>query len=63
MVHTQVSDECIVFEIIYTTNNIFPVLTIKHLVNQDDEPTMPHKLATIMKPIVSNLSFYSVRVF
>ena len=30
----------------YTTDHIFTVLPIKHLVNQDGEPTTPHKLAT-----------------
>ena len=38
-----------------TTDNIFPVLLIKHLVNQNVEPTTPHKLVTGMKPSVSNL--------
>ena len=38
----------------YTNYHIFPVLPIKHLVNQDSEPTTPHKLATGTKPSVSN---------
>ena len=38
----------------YTTNHIFPALPIKKIVNQDGEPTMPHKLATGSKPSVSN---------
>ena len=37
------------------TNHIFPVLPIKHLVNQDGEPTTPHKLETGNKRSVSNL--------
>ena len=36
-------------------DHTFPVITIKHLVNQDSEPTMSHKLATCTKPSVSNL--------
>ena len=43
----------------YTTDHIFPVLTIKHLVNQDGEPTMPHKLETGTKPSVSNMRVLS----
>ena len=39
----------------YTTDHIFPVLPIKHLVNKDSEPTTPHKLETGKKPSVSNL--------
>ena len=53
MVHARVSDEYIHFILLYTTGTIFPVLSIKHLVNQDDEPTTPHKLATVTKPSVS----------
>ena len=39
----------------YKNYHIFPVLPIKHLVNQDGEPTTPQKLATGTKPSVSNL--------
>ena len=39
----------------YTTDNIFPVLPIKHLVNQDREQTMTHKMVTGTDPSVSNL--------
>ena len=55
MVHVQVSDKDIHFVLMYTTDNILPVLTIKHLVNQDSEPTTPNKLATGTKTSVSNL--------
>ena len=55
MVHTRVSDKYIHFSLMYTTDNIFPDLPIKHLVNQDSEQTTPHKLATGTKPSVSNL--------
>ena len=55
MVHARVSEECIHFLLMYTTDNIFPVLPIKHLVNQDCEPTTTQKLATSTKPSVSNL--------
>ena len=55
MVHTQVSDEYIYIVLMYTTDHISPVLPIKHLVNKDGEPTMPHKMATGTKPSVSNL--------
>ena len=39
----------------YTTDNIFPVLPIKKLINQDGDPTTPHKLETGTEPSVSNL--------
>ena len=57
MVHARVSDEYINFVLIYTTHPIFLDLTIKYLVNQDCEPTMPHKLETGTKPSLSNLLF------
>ena len=50
MVQTWVSNEYIHFEFMYTTDYIFSVLPIKHLVNQDGEPTTPQKLATGIKP-------------
>ena len=55
MVHAQVSDEYIHLTLMYMTENIFTVLPIKNLVNQDDEPTTAHKLSTGIKPSVSNL--------
>ena len=55
MVHTRVSDEYIHFELMYMTGNIFPVLPIKNLLNQDGETNMPYKLATGAKTSVSNL--------
>ena len=39
----------------YTTDHIFPVLPIKDLINEDSNPTTPHKLATGTKPSVSHL--------
>ena len=39
----------------YTTDHIFPVLPIKYLINEDGNPTTPHKLATGTKPSVSHL--------
>ena len=55
MVHAQVYDKYIQFELMYTTDNIYPVLKIKHLVNKDGEPTTPQKLETGTKTSVSNL--------
>ena len=34
------------FELMYTTYHIFLVLPIKYLINEDGNPTTPHKLAT-----------------
>ena len=56
MVHTRVSNEYIHFQLMYTTDHILPVLTIKHLVNKDSESTTPHKLATGTESSVSNLN-------
>ena len=39
----------------YTTDHVFLVLPIKYLVNEDGDPTTPHKLARGMKPSVSHL--------
>ena len=55
MVHAQVSDEYIYFTLLYTTDQIFPVILIKKLVNHDIEPTTTHKLATGKKNSVSNI--------
>ena len=39
----------------YTTYHIFPVISIKDLINEYDNPTTPYKLATGTKPSVSHL--------
>ena len=39
----------------YTTDDIFPVLPLNYLVNQDSEPISPKKLATGTKYLISNL--------
>ena len=39
----------------YTTDNIFPVLPIKDLINEDGDTTTPYKLATGTKSSVSHL--------
>ena len=55
MVHARVSEAYIDFELMYTTDHIFPVLPIEYLINRDVDLTTPHKLATGAKPSVSNL--------
>ena len=55
MVHTRVFNEYIHFTLMVTTNHIFPVLSIKHLVNQYREPTKPQNLATSTNNSVSKL--------
>ena len=47
--NSRVSSEYIYIVLMYTTDHIFPVIPIKHLVKQDGESTMPHKLAYGMK--------------
>ena len=55
MVHAIVLEEYIHFALMYTTDQIFPVLPIKYLINEDGDPTTPYKLATGTKPSLSHL--------
>ena len=55
MVHARVPEVYVHFTLMYTTNHIFPVLTIKDLINKDGDPTTPNKLATGMKCSVQHL--------
>ena len=55
MVHARVLEAYIHFAFMYTTNHIFLVLTIKDLMNEDGNPTMPFNFSTITKPSVSHL--------
>ena len=55
MVLARVLEVYVHFTIMYTTDHIFPVLPIKYLINEDGDPTMPHKLVTGTKPSVSHL--------
>ena len=55
MVNARVLEAYIHFTLMYTTDHIFPVLTIKYMINNDGDPTTPHKLATGTKPSVSHL--------
>ena len=58
MVHARVPEEYVHFALMYTTDNILPVLPIKYLINEDGNPATPHKLATGMKPSVSHLRVF-----
>ena len=55
MVHARVPEVYIHFALMYTTDQIFPVLPIKDLINEDVDPTTPYKLATGKKPLVYHL--------
>ena len=55
MVHARVLELYVHFASMYTTYHIFSFLPIKHLINEDGDPTTPHKLATGTKPSVSHL--------
>ena len=55
MVHARVLEAYIHFALMYTTDYIFLVLPIKDLINEDGDPTTPHKLATGTKTSVSHL--------
>ena len=46
----------IYFVLMYTTDQIFPVLPTKDIINEDGDPTTPQKLATGTKPAVSHFS-------
>ena len=56
MVHARVTEVYVHFALMYTTDHILPVLQIKNLINDDGNPTLPHKLATGTKPSVSHLN-------
>ena len=56
MVHARIPGVYVHFTLMYTTYHIFPVLPIKDLINEDGDPTTPHKLATGTKPSLSHLS-------
>ena len=55
MVHAIVLEVYVHLALMYTTYHIFPVLPIKDIINEDGDPTMPHKLATGTKLSVSHL--------
>ena len=55
MVHARAPGLYVHFALMYTTDHIFPVLTIKDMINKDGDRTMPHKLVTGTKPSVSHL--------
>ena len=55
MVYDRVPEVYVHFELMYTKDHIFTVLPIKDLINEDGDPTTPHKLATGTKPPVSHL--------
>ena len=55
MVHARVPEVYFHFALMYITDHMFPVLPIKYLINEDGNPTTPHKLATGTKPAVSHL--------
>ena len=52
MVHARVLEGYIHFALMYTTYHIFPVLTIKGMINEDGKQTKTIKLATDKKPSV-----------
>ena len=46
----------------YMTDNIFPDIPIKHLINKDGEPNTPHKVVIDINLYYQNLRVYSVHV-
>ena len=55
MVHARVPEVYVNVALMHTIDHIFPVLPIKDIINEDGDPTTPHKLATGTKPSVSHL--------
>ena len=55
MVHARVPEIYVHFELMYVTDHFITVLLIKDLINEDGNPTTPHKLETGTKPSVSHL--------
>ena len=58
MIHARVLEAYVHFALMYTTNHTVPVLPIKDILNEDGNPTTPHKLATGTKPSVSYLRVF-----
>ena len=50
MVHARVPGVYVHFTLMYKTDHIFPVPSIKDILNKDGDPTTPHKLATGTTP-------------
>ena len=55
ILHARVTELYVHFALMYTTDHIFLVITIKYLINEYGDPTTPHKLAIGTKPSVSHL--------
>ena len=55
MVHVRFLEAYIHFSLVYTIYNIFLVLPIKDLINEDGKMTIPFKLATGTKTSISHL--------
>ena len=55
MIHARVPEVYVHFALMYTIYHIFPVIPTKDLINEDSNPTNPHKLAKGTKPSVSHL--------
>ena len=55
MVNARVTEAYFHFSLMYTMDNIFPVIPIKDLINKDGDTTTSHKFTTGTKPSVSNL--------
>ena len=62
MVHATVLEAHIHFAFMYTTDNIFTVLPIKDLINEDGDLTTPFKLARGTKSSVSHLCVFFFHV-
>ena len=55
MVYDRVSEEYILFALMYTKYHIFLVIPIKDMINKDDDPTMPFKLVIGTKTSLPHL--------
>ena len=55
IVHARVLEANVHFAFMYLTDHIFLVIPIRDLINEDGDPTTPHKIATGTKPSVSHL--------
>ena len=64
IVNARVPEVYVHFELLNTTDHIFMVLPIKYLINEDGDPTTPHKLATGTKlPDASPLPLHKVMMY
>ena len=60
MEHARFLEAYIHFALMYTVNNMFLLLPIKDLIDEDGDPTTPFKLTTGKKPSVLHIYIFNL---